>query len=88
MSFARLYALRNGVSATNTRARLDALRDRGVLKPQQHRDMTGSYSFLAERRHLPGAMGARVPEAELRRATEQAQLAVRRVSFDFLGSAL
>ena len=88
MSFARLYALRNGVSATNTRARLDALRDRGVLKPQQHRDMTGSYGFLAERRHLPGSPGARVPEAELRRAAEQAQLAVRRVSFDFLGSAL
>jgi hypothetical protein len=31
---------------------------------------------------------ARVPEAELRRAAEQAQLAVRRVSFDFLGSVL
>ena len=88
MSFARLYALRNGVSATNTRARMDALRNLGVLKPQQHRDMTEAYGFLAERRHLPGSPGARVPEAELRRAAEQAQLAVRRVSFDFLGSAL
>ena len=47
VSFARLYALRHGVEATNTLARLDGLRERGVLKPGFHADITGAFTFLA-----------------------------------------
>jgi CBS domain-containing protein len=88
VSFARLYALRNGIAATNTQARLDALRASGVLKPQLHMDLTEAFGFLAEKRHLPGASVAYVAGGSLRRASEQAQLLSKRISFDFLGSAL
>jgi predicted metal-dependent phosphoesterase TrpH len=88
VSFARLYALRNGVAATNTQARLDALRERGALRPQLHSDLSKAYGFLAELRHLPGAPVAPVAGGSLRRASEQALLLNKRISFDFLGSAL
>jgi PAS domain S-box-containing protein len=88
VSFARLYALRNGITTTNTQARLDALLESGVLKPRLYRDLTESFGFLAEQRHLPGISIAAVEERNVRQASEQAQLLSKRISFDFLGSAL
>ena len=88
VSFARLYALRNGVAATNTQARLDGLRDGGVLKPQPHRDVTEAFDFLAELRHRTDASLVPSVGGRMRRASEQAQLLSKRISFDFMGSAL
>ena len=87
VSFARLYALRNGVAATNTQARLDGLRDGGVLKPQPHRDVTEAFDFLSELRHRTDASLAPSMGGRIRRASEQAQLLSKRISFDFMGSA-
>ena len=104
VSFARLYALRHGVEATNTLARLEALRDRGVLKQPFYGDCTSAYSFLAQARlemQVESSRGhaastdlldpARLGQAavvRLRHAAEQAGLLQKRISFDFLGSAL
>ncbi len=104
VSFARLYALRHGVEATNTLARLESLRDCGVLKPPFYRECARAYTFLAEarlRRQVGSVRGrassedviepdrlGRAGDAMLRRAAEQAALLQKRTSFDFLGSAL
>jgi predicted metal-dependent phosphoesterase TrpH/PAS domain-containing protein len=88
VSFARLYALRHGIAATNTLSRLDALRECGVLASGRHGDLARAYGFLAELRHLPGTSAAPVTPGSLRRASEQAQLLITRISFDVLGSAL
>jgi len=104
VSFARLYALRHGVEATNTLARLDGLRERDVLKPSFHGDLTGAYSFLAGLRldRRAATLGAgkkgddvidtltldREGQSLLRHAAAQAVLVQKRISFDFLGSAL
>jgi CBS domain-containing protein len=104
VSFARLYALRHGVEATNTLARLESLRDLGVLKPPFYRECARAYTFLAEarlRRQVASVRGrassedvldsdrlGRADDAMLRRAAEQAALLQKRTSFDFLGSAL
>lgn len=104
VSFARLYALRHGVEATNTLERLDALRERGVLKPSFHADLVGAYSFLAAarlRRQASSMRSGKKPDdlldtlkldreetSMLRHAAAQAVLIQKRISFDFLGSAL
>ena len=104
VSFARLYALRHGVEATNTLARLDGLRERGVLKPGFHADITGAFTFLARVRLARQAASLRAGKkpddildvrkldregtAMLRHAASQAVLIRKRISFDFLGSAL
>lgn len=104
VSFARLYALRHGVEATNTLERLDALRERGVFKPPFHADLVGAYAFLAGARLAVQAasmrsgkkpddlLDTRTLDAEatsmLRHAAAHAVLIRKRISFDFLGSAL
>jgi len=102
--FARLYALRQGIEATNTLARLAALRDAGALTGQLHEQVSRVYTFLGELRLrcqeerlratgtpsdildtrglAPGDM------AMLRHAAAQVSLLQKRISFDFLGSAL
>ncbi|MCX7028593.1 MAG: cache domain-containing protein [Spirochaetes bacterium] len=104
VSFARLYALRHGVEATNTLARLDGLRERGVLKPSFHADIAGAYTFLAGVRLARQAASMRAGKkpddildtqkldregkSMLHHAAAQAVLIQKRISFDFLGSAL
>jgi PAS domain S-box-containing protein len=104
VSFARLYALRHGVEATNTLARLDGLRERGVLKPSFYADLTDACTFLAGvrlARQAASVRAGRKPDdladtlkldregtSMLRHAAAQAVLIQKRISFDFLGSAL
>jgi len=104
VSFARLYALRHGVEATNTLARLEGLRERGVLKPSFHADLAGAFTFLAGARLARQAAALRAGkqpddiidvrkldregQSLLRHAAAQAVLVQKRISFDFLGSAL
>ncbi len=104
VSFARLYALRHGVEVTNTLARLDGLLERGVLKPGFHADLAGAFTFLAGVRLARQAASLRAGKkpddifdvrkldregtAMLRHAASQAVLIRKRISFDFLGSAL
>ena len=77
------------IAATNTQARLDALRECGVLKPRQHREISEAYGFLAETCGSSPVLRSHLSrEGSLRRAAEQAQLLGKRISFDFLGSAL
>ncbi len=102
--FARLYALRQGIEATNTAARLAALRDAGALSVQLHEQITRTYTFLGELRlrcqeeklRATGAPSdvldtrglAPGDMAMLRHAAAQVSLLQKRISFDFLGSAL
>jgi len=104
VSFARLYALRHGVEATNTLERLDGLRDLGVLKPALHADLVGGFAFLArarlERQAASMADGKkpdnlldtrkldREAGVALNYAARQAVLIQKRISFDFPGSAI
>jgi PAS domain S-box-containing protein len=98
VGFARLYALRHGVPATNTLDRLEGLRERGVLAPASYEEIAAAYAFLMELRLRGGLEGSgRVvdtgslppeEEARLQQALTVLPLLHRRISFDFLGSAL
>ena len=104
VSFARLYALRHGVAVTSTLERLDGLRERGVLKSAFHADLVGAFEFLAGARlaRQAASIGAgrkpdnlldthkldREASSMLSHAARQAALIQKRISFDFLGSAL
>jgi signal-transduction protein with cAMP-binding, CBS, and nucleotidyltransferase domain len=92
------------VEATSTLARLDGLLERGVLKPGFHADLVGAFTFLAGVRLARQAASLRAGKkpddifdvrkldregtAMLRHAASQAVLIRKRISFDFLGSAL
>jgi CBS domain-containing protein len=102
--FARLYALRQGIEATNTMARLAVLRDAGTLSAQLHEQVSSAYTFLGdlrlrcqeERLRATGAPSdildtrglAPGDMAMLRHAATQVSLLHKRISFDFLGFAL
>ena len=102
--FARLYALRHGIETTNTLARLAALRDAGALSSHLHEQVSRAYAFLGELRlrcqeerlRSTGAASdildtrglAPGDMATLRHAAAQIGLLQKRISFDFLGSAL
>jgi PAS domain S-box-containing protein len=92
-AFARLYALRAGVSATNTLERLSALRGMNALKPATADDITDAYTFLLGLRLSRGdTVDLRtLPHAEvvsLRHALAQPALVHRKIAFDFPGSAV
>ena len=95
VAFARLYALRHGVTATNTFARVEALREGNVLKPSTAEDLLEAWTFLVELRMRTGAhpfIGlrdlARGEEPRLRHALAQLPLVHRTIGYDFPGSAL
>ncbi len=98
VSFARLYALRHGVPATNTLDRLDGLMERGALNAQAHEETARAYTLFMELRLRGGAgrEGRLLDPASLREGEEAllkeavARLALlhKRIGFDFLGSAL
>jgi CBS domain-containing protein len=50
VDFARVYALKNGVAATNTLDRLEGLRDKKVLTQEEYDEMDKAYSFLMQLR--------------------------------------
>ncbi len=50
VDFARVYAIKNGVSDTNTFDRLSQLREKGVLSQQEFEEIEKAYSFLLQLR--------------------------------------
>jgi CBS domain-containing protein len=50
VDFARVYAIKNGVSETNTLDRLNQLREKGVLSQQEFEEIEKAYSFLLQLR--------------------------------------
>jgi CBS domain-containing protein len=102
--FARLYALRHGIPATSTAGRLAGLREAGVISQALHEQIERAWWFLWQLRAGAGADAARAAgrppgvldtrtlaeqdRAALRTAASQVVLLHKRISFDFLGSAL
>ncbi len=52
VDFARIYALKNGVEATNTLERLDQLRLKNVLTQEEFEELQKAYSFLMQLRFV------------------------------------
>ncbi len=52
VDFARIYALKNGVQATNTFARLHQLNIKNVLTREEYEEMEKAYSFLMQLRFV------------------------------------
>ncbi|MEJ2041486.1 MAG: putative nucleotidyltransferase substrate binding domain-containing protein, partial [Desulfosarcinaceae bacterium] len=52
VDFARIYALKNGVNATNTFERLQQLHVRKVLTREEYEEMEKAYSFLMQLRFV------------------------------------
>jgi CBS domain-containing protein len=102
--FARLYALRHGIGATATIERLAGLGEAGVLAPALHDQIVRTWWFLSQLRLQSQEESSRTrgaasdllntrglsagDEAMLRAAAAQVVLLQKRISFDFLGSAL
>ncbi len=103
VNFARLYALRHEVERTSTLDRLDRLHESGVLSASSHAEFGATYSFLMGLRLRHQArLAARglapdnhvnpkdlndLEEAMVKKALAQASLALKKISFEFLGSA-
>jgi signal-transduction protein with cAMP-binding, CBS, and nucleotidyltransferase domain len=100
---ARLYALRHGVEATNTLERLHVLHEQGVLRSPSHEEVVQVYEYLMRLRlghqaeamregrapdnHLPTEGLTDLDRAMLKQASARISLLIKRVSYDFLGSA-
>lgn len=100
---ARLYALKHGIEATNTLERLQRLHEADVLRSPSYEEIVQVYEFLMRRRlvyqaqalqegraadnHLPTESLTDLDRALLKQASAQISLLLKRVSFDFLGSA-
>ena len=52
VDFARIYALKNGIQATNTFERLHQLRLKNILTQQEYEEMEKAYSFLMQLRFV------------------------------------
>jgi len=101
VDFARIYALRHNLPATNTRERLDAMQAAGLLNAADWREITTAYSGLMQIRldTQLGAMAdgrppdnlvaprelARIERRMLRECFEQIRLFQGRLSRDFMG---
>jgi len=48
VDYARIYALKNKIWATNTLERLNALLDRNILKHQNHQEIVQAYNYLMQ----------------------------------------
>jgi CBS domain-containing protein len=46
VDFARIYALKHGITEQGTFARLQALLDKGILTVQSHQEMTQAYGYM------------------------------------------
>jgi CBS domain-containing protein len=52
VDFARIYALKNSIEATNTLNRLEQLRIRKAISFQEHDELEKAYSFLMQLRFV------------------------------------
>jgi CBS domain-containing protein len=48
VDYARIYAIHHTIRATNTIERLNELRERNILTPQNHQEMIQAYSYLMQ----------------------------------------
>ncbi|MBP1762774.1 MAG: nucleotidyltransferase family protein, partial [Firmicutes bacterium] len=48
VDYARIYAINHKIRATNTIERLNELRERNILTPQNHQEMIQAYSYLMQ----------------------------------------
>jgi PAS domain S-box-containing protein len=48
VDYARIYAINHKIRATNTIERLNELRERNILAPQNHQEMIQAYSYLMQ----------------------------------------
>jgi PAS domain S-box-containing protein len=103
VNFARLYSLRHGVDRTNTLERLHRLHDTGVLTSSSHTEIVAAYDVLMEIRLRHQASAAvrgvspdnavnpkdlsELEEVMVRKALAQVALVLKKISFDYLGSA-
>jgi PAS domain S-box-containing protein len=101
VSFARLYALRDGATETGTFDRLARLEETGVLTPAGREEVEQAYEFLVSLRlahQLESLGGGRPPtnhvglktltpleEAMLKQVFSQVAALQKRIAFDFLG---
>ncbi len=101
VAFARLYALRHGITKTNTLDRLDALTDAGKLSPASRDEITATYAFLMRLRlrqqvldfHAGRPLGNQIgirrlgysDRSQLRQAFAHIRALQRRIDYDFLG---
>ena len=99
---ARLYALREGIEATNTLDRLQALHLRNVVKSPDYEEIVQVYEHLMRTRlrhqtqalrqggspdnHLPLESLTDLDRALLKQAASRIALLLKRVSYDFLGT--
>jgi PAS domain S-box-containing protein len=96
IGFARLYALKHGIAATNTLQRLDGLRDAGVLAPASYEAVANAYTLMMRLRLLRGPGGTvvdpatlnRDDEASLRTALTELVIVRKKIAFDFPAAAL
>jgi PAS domain S-box-containing protein len=100
---ARLYALRHGVEVTNTFERLQRLHEARVLESPGYEEIEQVYGFLMRLRllhqaramregrppdnHLPTEELTDLDRAMLKQAFARISLLIKRVGYDFLGSA-
>ena len=101
VSFARLYAFRDGVAETSTFDRLGRLRDTGVLTPADGEEISQAYRFLMSLRlahqledvragraptnHIGLEVLTQVEETVLKQVFLQIAAFQKRIAFDFLG---
>jgi len=92
----RAYALKHGISATNTFDRIRALTGKGILSSETARESAEAFDFFLQTRltmsdtmgsFVDGGGQGRRQEALARVALAQTVLLQKRIGFDFLGSA-
>jgi CBS domain-containing protein len=52
VDFARIFALKHQIAATNTQVRLEQLREKGVINMAEYEELDQAYSFLMQQRFL------------------------------------
>jgi PAS domain S-box-containing protein len=103
VNFTRLYSLKHYVADTNTLDRLRRLHEAGALTASTHAEVAAAYGFLMElrlRHQVARAVSGReadnhvnpkdlteLEETMVRKALGQVSLLLKKLSFDFLGSA-
>jgi CBS domain-containing protein len=100
VDFARIYALKNGIHATNTLERLEQLHIKKILSRQEYEEIEKAYSFLMQLRIVRQLTARNQPDNFInpKRMTRIEQTTLKEIfkrignfqtkmSFDYLGTA-